>query len=87
MNDTREHNEDRDRKEKPGKELESDIEGHEEVRHEHDVMLQKEVNQDIQTGTNDATHSGINWGSSYKTKRTGTRGRRKKSTTDSESKQ
>lgn len=76
-----------ERKIKPGDELETEIEGHQEGAHEHDVMLQKEVNQRLQTGTNDATHPGINWGSSYKTKRkTGTRGRRKKSSSDSESK-
>lgn len=81
-------NDDRERKEKPGEELETELEDREDDAHEHDVMLQKEVNQDVQTGTNDATHTGIRWGSSYNTKRkTGTRGRRKKSTTDSESKQ
>jgi hypothetical protein len=79
--------EDRERKERPGQELQSEIEDREEDNHEHDVMLQKEVNQDVQTGTNDATHPGIRWGSSYQKKRkTGTRGRRKKSTSDSESK-
>lgn len=72
---------------KAAEELESDMEHEQEDRNEHDVMLQKEVNQDVQTGTNDATHPGIKWGSSYKTKRKmGTRGRKKKSTGDSESK-
>ncbi len=69
---------------KAGKELESDIEDREEDSHEHDVMLQKEANQELQTGTNDATHTGIRWGSSYKTKRkTGTRDRTRKSRGDS----
>lgn len=72
---------------KAGKEMESDIEEREEDRRESEISLQKEANQGIQTGTNDATHTGINWGSSYKTKRkAGTRGRAKKSTSDSESK-
>ncbi len=80
--------EDQERKEKPAEELESQIEDREEDTHEHDVMLQMEVNQDVQTGTNDATHPGIRWGASYKTKRkTGARGRSKKSPSDSESKQ
>lgn len=79
--------EDRERKEKPAEELETEIEDREDDRHEHDVMLQKEVNQDVQTGTTDATHPGIRWGSSYKTKRkAGTRGRTKKSPGDSASK-
>lgn len=69
---------------KAAQEMESDVEEREEGAHEHDVMLQKEVNQDVQTGTNDATHPGIKWGSSYKTKRkASTRNRRKKPNTDS----
>jgi hypothetical protein len=56
-------------KSKPAEELETEIEERDENRHEHEVMLQKEVNQDIQTGTNDATHPGINWGASYTTRR------------------
>lgn len=76
-----------DRGTKAANEMESDLEEREEGAHERDVMLQKKVNQDVQTGTNDATHPGIKWGSSYKTKRkSGTRGRRKKPTSDSESK-
>lgn len=69
---------------KAAQEMESDVEEREEGTHERDVMLQKEVNQDVQTGTNDATHPGIKWGSSYKTKRkASTRNRRKKPNTDS----
>jgi len=72
---------------KAAEELESDVEEREEGAHEHDVMLQKEVNQGVQTGTNDATHAGIKWGSSYKTKRkASSRNRAKKRTNDSESK-
>jgi hypothetical protein len=73
---------------KAGEEMESDIEEREEDRRESEISLQKEANQDIQTGTNDATHPGINWGSSYKTKRkASSRRRNKKSTSDSESEQ
>lgn len=77
-----------ERNTKAGNELETEIEDREDDAHEHDVMLQKEANQRLQTGTNDATHLGIRWGSSYKTKRkTGTRGRSKKlPSNDSESK-
>jgi hypothetical protein len=56
-------------KSKPAEELETEIEERDENRHEPEVMLQKEVNQDVQTGTNDATHPGIKWGSSYATRR------------------
>jgi hypothetical protein len=56
-------------KSKPGEELETETEERDVNRREHEVMLQKEVNQDVQTGTNDATHPGINWGSSYTTRR------------------
>lgn len=74
-------------KSKAGEEMESDFEGQEEERRESDTSLQKEANQDIQTGTNDAQHPGIRWGSAYKTKRkAGSRGRAKKSTSDSEPK-
>jgi hypothetical protein len=60
-------------------ELETAIEERDLNRREHETMLQKEVNQDVQTGTNDATHPGIKWGASYKTKRkAGTRARTKK---------
>ena len=57
------------RKSKPGKEFENETEERDENRREHEVMLQKEVNQDVQTGTNDARHPGIKWGASYTTKR------------------
>ncbi|HKF53145.1 MAG TPA: hypothetical protein VKB26_12600 [Candidatus Acidoferrales bacterium] len=71
---------------KAANEMESDLEEREEGAHERDVMLQKKVNQDVQTGTNDATHPGIKWGSSYKTKRkVSSRNRAKKRTNDSES--
>lgn len=56
------------RKSKPGKELESELQERDEHRRESEVTLQKEVNQDVQTGTNDATHTGINWGPSYTTR-------------------
>lgn len=69
---------------KAAEEMESDVRGREEGAHERDVMLQKEVNQEVQTGTNDATHPGIKWGSSYQTKRKS--GTRKKSARDAESK-
>lgn len=49
--------------------MESDAEEREEDDHESEVTLQKEANQEIQTGTTDATHPGINWGSSYTMKR------------------
>jgi ribosomal protein S13 len=67
-------------------EMESDIEEHEEGRDESEVNLQKEVNQDIQTGTNDATHTGINWGSSYKTTGKRKRNRSKKASGSSATK-
>lgn len=76
-----------DRGTKAAQEMESDIEEREEERHESETNLQKEANQNIQTGTNDAQHPGIKWGSSYKTKRkASTRNRSKKRTSDSESK-
>jgi hypothetical protein len=76
---------DAENRSKGAEEMESDVEEREEGGHEHDVMLQKEVNQDVQTGTNDATHPGIKWGSSYKTKRkASTRNRRKKPGSGSE---
>jgi hypothetical protein len=58
-----------ERKSKPGQELETEAEERDENRREHETMLQKEVNQDVQTGTNDATHPGIKWGASYTTKK------------------
>jgi len=60
---------DKEREPNTGEELEQEEEIHDENRREHDVMLQKEANQDVQTGTNDATHPGINWGPSYATRR------------------
>jgi hypothetical protein len=64
---------------KAAEEMETEIEERDLNRREHDTMLQKEVNQDVQTGTNDATHPGIKWGSSYQTKRkAGKRSRTKK---------
>lgn len=57
------------RKSKPGREFETEIEERDENRREHEVMLQKEVNQDVQTGTNDARHPGIKWGASYTTRK------------------
>lgn len=66
-------------KSKAGQEMESDIEGREEESRESETALQKEANQGIQTGTNDAQHPGIRWGSSYKTKhKAASRNRRKK---------
>lgn len=58
-----------ERKDKPGEELETEAEERDVNRREHEVMLQKEVNQDVQTGTNDARHPGVKWGASYTTKR------------------
>jgi hypothetical protein len=58
-----------ERKSKPGQELETEAEERDENRREHETMLQKEVNQDVQTGTNDATHPGIKWGASYTTRK------------------
>jgi hypothetical protein len=58
-----------ERKSKPGQELETEAEERDENRREHETMLQKEVNQDVQTGTNDAAHPGIKWGASYTTKK------------------
>lgn len=76
-----------ERNTKAAEEMESDIEDREEEHRDRETSLQKEANQDIQTGTNDADHPGIRWGSSYKTKRkASTRNRLKKSTGDSESK-
>ncbi len=43
-------------KNRAAEELESDAEG------------QQDLDQGMQTGTQDATYTGINWGSSYKTK-------------------
>lgn len=72
---------------KAAQELESDIEEREEDRHESETSLQKEANQEIQTGTTDATHPGIKWGASYKTKRkSSTRNRSKKPTSEPGSK-
>lgn len=69
---------------KAAQEMESDIEEQEEQTRESETSLQKEANQNIQTGTNDATHPEIKWGSSYKTKtKASTRNRRKKPNTDS----
>lgn len=74
-------------KSKAGEELESDMENSEQGRRDNEVGQQEELNQGMQTGTREATHSGVNWGSSYKTKRkASTRGRTKKSTSDPESK-
>jgi hypothetical protein len=58
-----------ERKDKPGEELETEAEERDVNRREHEVMLQKEVNQDVQTGTNDARHPKIKWGASYTTKK------------------
>ncbi|HKT48079.1 MAG TPA: hypothetical protein VJP87_11200 [Candidatus Acidoferrales bacterium] len=58
-----------ERKDKPGEELEAETEERDVNRREHEVMLQKEVNQDVQTGMNDARHPGVKWGASYTTKR------------------
>ena len=58
-----------ERKSKPGNELETEAEQRDVNRREHETMLQKEVNQDVQTGTNDATHPGIKWGASYTTRK------------------
>ena len=57
------------RKSKPGKEFETETEERDENRREHEVMREKEVNQDVQTGTNDARHTGIKWGASYTTRK------------------
>ena len=57
------------RKSKPGEELETETEERDVNRREHEVMLQKEVNQNVQTGTNDARHPGIKWGASYPTRK------------------
>lgn len=57
------------RKSKPGKELETETKERDVNRREHEVMLQKEVNQDVQTGTNDARHPGVKWGASYTTRK------------------
>ncbi len=59
----------KERKRKPGVELETETEQRDVNRREHEVMLQKEANQDVQTGTNDARHPGIKWGASYETRR------------------
>ncbi|HXT87057.1 MAG TPA: hypothetical protein VN745_08545 [Verrucomicrobiae bacterium] len=59
----------RARKSKSGKELETETEQRDVNRREHEVMLQKEVNQDVQTGTNDARHPGVKWGASYTTRK------------------
>ena len=59
----------RARRSKPGKELETETEQRDVNRREHEVMLQKEVNQDVQTGTNDARHPGVKWGASYTTRK------------------
>lgn len=45
---------------KAAQEMESDIERREEQRRESETSLEKEANQEIQTGTTDATHPGIN---------------------------
>lgn len=64
-------------KSKVAEEMESDIEEREEQSRESETALQREVNQDVQTGTSDAEHPGIRWGSSYKTKRKARSGRAK----------
>ena len=50
-------------------EMKTGIKERELNRREQDTALQKEVNQNVQTGTNDTTHRGIKWGASYKTKK------------------
>jgi hypothetical protein len=67
-------------------EMETEIEERDLNRREHETMLQKEANQDVQTGTNDATHPGIKWGASYKTKRKSASPNRTKKAKDSDSK-
>ena len=72
---------------KAAQEMESDIERREEQRRESETSLEKEANQQIQTGTTDATHPGIHWGASYKTKRKASmRNRAKKRSSAPESK-
>jgi hypothetical protein len=47
-------------------EMESKLEEREQARREGERDEWENVNQNIQTGTHDATHLGINWGPSYK---------------------
>ena len=50
-------------------EMESKMEEREQARREEERVEWEDVNQSIQTGTHDATHPGIKWGPSYRTRR------------------
>lgn len=64
------------RKSKKSEELESmaarkdsESEDREDTRLEDEREQQGDLNQGMQTGTHDASHPGIKWGTSYKTKK------------------
>lgn len=61
-------NSDKNHPSKAAEEIESDVEAREENRRESETDQQRDLNQGMQTGTGDAQHPGINWGSSYTTR-------------------
>lgn len=50
------------------------IEERDQARRENEKDEWEDVNQNLQTGTHDATHPGINWGPSYKIRRKRSKG-------------
>jgi len=60
-----------EREPEAAQELEAELDQHETARIEREQDEQEDLNQGMQTGTHDARHRGINWGPSYRVRKSG----------------
>jgi len=56
-----------------GKEMEAEVDDRDGVRREGEQAEQQDLNQGMDTGTHETTRHGVNWGPSYRVKKTNAR--------------